>query len=177
MNAPTVTAATAVTTDLLGALPAGSAGLPTPCSDWDVATLTSHLRQVVAALDLVGHGRDIPAGHWAQPAETITLSDDWVMPEGAAAEQTVAMLVADVVLHGWDLARALGKTVSWPAEAVATTRDFVVATAEQGRGMGLYATEVPVPPTAPPLDRALGLSGRDPAWMAHSRQRLYDHPD
>jgi uncharacterized protein (TIGR03086 family) len=91
------------------------------------------------------------------------------MPEGAAAEQTVAMLVADVVLHGWDLARALGKTVSWPAEAVATTRDFVVATAEQGRGMGLYATEVPVPPTAPALDQALGLSGRDPAWMAPSR--------
>jgi uncharacterized protein (TIGR03086 family) len=172
MTALTVTAATAVTTDLVSAVPPGAAGLPTPCGDWDVAALTAHLRQVVAALELIGHGRDIPAGHWDRAASATTLSDDWSMPDGFVdvggmtmpAEQAVAMLVSDVVLHGWDLARALGKSVGWPAEAVRTTHDFVVATAEQGRSMGLYAAAVPVPPTAPQLDQALGLSGRNPRW-------------
>jgi uncharacterized protein (TIGR03086 family) len=172
MTAPTVTAVAAVTTDLVSAVPAGWGGWPTPCDAWDVATLTSHIGQVVAALDLIGHGRAIPAGHWDRPGAAVTLGEDWAMPSGVVdvggmtmpAEQAVAMLLADVVLHGWDLARALGKTVSWPAEAVRITRDFVAATAEQGRGMGLYAAAVPVPPGAPELDHALGLSGRDPGW-------------
>jgi hypothetical protein len=42
------------------------------------------------------------------------------------------------------------------------TYGFLSSFAEQGRG--LFARPVPVPEDAPLLDRALGLSGRDPAW-------------
>lgn len=37
-------------------------------------------------------------------------------------------------------------------------------TGEQGRQMGIFGAPVPVAADAPALDRALGLSGRDPGW-------------
>jgi len=40
----------------------------------------------------------------------------------------------------------------------------VEAIAGMGRDGGWFAPEVKVPGDAPTLDRALGLSGRDPGW-------------
>jgi uncharacterized protein (TIGR03086 family) len=76
------------------------------------------------------------------------------------------MLGADLVLHGWDLARATGQTLHCSAEDAEQTGRFLDGFAEQGRGMGLFAAPVPVPADAPPLVRALALSGRDPLWRA-----------
>jgi uncharacterized protein (TIGR03086 family) len=75
-----------------------------------------------------------------------------------------SMLAADLVLHGWDLARATGREAGWPEAAAEATLSFLTGMAAQGRAMGLFAEPVPVPEGAPVLDRALGLSGRDPAW-------------
>lgn len=169
-----VTTTAADAADLIRAVPAELRHAPTPCPDWDVATLTGHVFQVVAALDLAGHGRDIPADHWQRPRTGATIAPDWAAPPETIdmggmrmpGETVVAMLVGDLVLHGWDLARATGQPFAPGADAVQATYAFLTAFAEQGRGQGLFGEPVPVPGDAPPLDRALGLSGRDPAWSA-----------
>ncbi len=166
-------AATAADTDdLIRAVPADRRHAPTPCRDWDVDALTGHLFQVVAALDLAGHGQPIPAEHWQRRHTGATIAADWAAPPEKVdmggmvlpGETVVAMLAGDLVLHGWDLARATGQAFAPATAAVRMTYEFVSAFAAQGRGQGLFAEPVPVPDDAPLLDRALGLSGRDPAW-------------
>jgi uncharacterized protein (TIGR03086 family) len=74
------------------------------------------------------------------------------------------MLIAEMVLHGWDIARATGQEYACD-EAVAAS---VLATVEaQGvlfRQYQGFAAVVPVEENATVLDRALSLSGRDPQW-------------
>jgi uncharacterized protein (TIGR03086 family) len=74
------------------------------------------------------------------------------------------LVLGELVVHGWDLARATGQSVSWPEEVV--TRAYAAAqqTAEQGRAMSVYGPAVPVPAQASTMDRLLGLTGRDPQW-------------
>ena len=167
-----VTATAAGTTDLVHSVPADRRHAPTPCRDWDVDTLTGHLFQVIAALDLAGHGRAVPADHWTRACPGAAIAPDWTAPAEKVdlggmvmpGDTVVAMLVGDLVLHGWDLAAATGRRYAPDAEAVAMTGEFLAAFAAQGRDRGLFGEPVPVPADAPPLDKVLGLSGRNPRW-------------
>ena len=74
--------------------------------------------------------------------------------------------LTEVVVHGWDLARATGQ----PYEIDATTADAVVPHVAQFAAEepveGLFERAVPVADDAPVLDRIVGMTGRDPAWRA-----------
>jgi hypothetical protein len=49
--------------------------------------------------------------------------------------------------------------------ALLASYGFLTAAADDpSRGDGLFGPVVPVPADTPLLDRAIGLSGRDPAW-------------
>jgi len=80
------------------------------------------------------------------------------------AAMTATMLASDLVIHGWDLARATGQEYRCLDDTAEMTRRFVEDSSEQGRDMGIYGAAVPVGEQAPALDIALGLSGRDPGW-------------
>jgi uncharacterized protein (TIGR03086 family) len=69
---------------------------------------------------------------------------------------------AEFVVHAWDHARSTGRP--WHCEAEVADAAYTVTIGEQGRQMGIFGPEVPVPDSAAALDRLLGLSGRDPAW-------------
>lgn len=171
-----VAAAAAGALDLVRTVPAALRHAPTPCRDWDVAALTGHLYQVVAALDLAGHGRPVPPDHWQSDCTGATIAADWTAPPDKVdmsgmvlpGETVVAMLVGDLVLHGWDLAVAAGRPYDPDPGAVAMTGEFLGAFGEQGRAQGLFGDPVPVPADAPALTRAVALSGRDPAWSRPS---------
>ena len=80
-------------------------------------------------------------------------------------EVTAAVALDELVIHGWDLARATGQPYTPDPAALESAHAFLRAAAEEGdRGEGIFGPVVPVPVDAPLLDRALGLSGRDPRW-------------
>jgi uncharacterized protein (TIGR03086 family) len=75
------------------------------------------------------------------------------------------MVLGELVVHGWDLARATGRHSAWNEELLGFLHQEVAKTAEMGREMGVYGPEVPVADTASTLDRTLALTGRNPSRL------------
>lgn len=98
---------------------------------------------------------------WREPAAWTgsTEAGGVTMP----AEVMAVVAIDELVIHGWDLARATGRQFSCdPASIEAIVG--LLADSDDGDGEGLFGPVVAVPTGAPPLDRAVGLTGRDPAW-------------
>lgn len=161
----------------------------TPCQDWDAAALINHFTGTVGALGRIGRGEpldpDNPWGQGGQVAEgdwagTLAASMDglgaaWARPDAwqgsvsfgpsvMTAEEVGQMAFAEALLHGWDLTRAAGRSLTVSDEVGAELHRLVAVSAELGRSMGAYGPEVAVPDDRPAFDRALGLAGRDPDW-------------
>lgn len=174
---------------LLDGTPDGALGHPTPCADTPVAGLLDHLMglseglraaaakepdagpPVAAAAHLDPDWRtilpkrlDALVAAWCEPAaaEGVTSAGGVEMP---AAEIAVVTL-DELVLHGWDLARATGQPYAPDPADVSAILGFVESFGSAEGTPGLFGPAVPVPDDAPAFDRALGLSGRDPAWRA-----------
>ena len=92
-----------------------------------------------------------------------------------AAEQIDAVVSDDLVLHGWDLARATGHDDTMDADYVqrlwASTTSIPADVMEKyrtpgafGPGIEVFGPEVRVSSDAPLQDKLLGLIGRDPGW-------------
>lgn len=166
----------------------GQLGAPTPCDGWTVRDLVGHVLGLTAAFTaaarketLHGDAPDgLPAG-WRDllHRQADDLAQAWRRPEawqGEAKAGGVTMpgdvmgVVAldELVLHGWDLARATGQRFDATLADVEACTDFAAAVSGPGQEdqrQGLYGPVVPVPDDAPALDRLLGLAGRDPGWQ------------
>lgn len=163
--------------------------LPTPCSDYTVRHLLGHILGLAAGLRATAR-KERGEGNEAVPGSTLPeLPGDWraVLPgalddlaeawrDPAAWDGTthaggldlpgaVAGLVTadELVVHGWDLARATDQEYV-PDEAALAAAHAMLAPAAEGDGGGIFGPAVPVSDSAPFLDRVIGLSGRDPAW-------------
>lgn len=100
---------------------------PTPCDEWDVSALLAHIaggnRMTVALLDGCDArtaGKIVTSGDPADVADSLTAQLDRF--EGADLDASVhhpvgdvparmlyGFRISDLLVHGWDLARALGK--------------------------------------------------------------------
>ncbi|RRQ70601.1 TIGR03086 family protein [Streptomyces griseofuscus] len=164
---------------------------PTPCPEYAVRELLAHLHGLSVAFrdaarkDLgpttdTSPGAALPIldpGWRAElPKALDELADAWRDPAawtgmtragGVDLPGAVggAVVADELVVHGWDLARALGHRYTPDPAALDAARSFLLAAAQDpGRGGGIFGPVVPTPEDASPLDRALGLSGRDPGW-------------
>jgi uncharacterized protein (TIGR03086 family) len=163
---------------------------PTP-SDINVGDLLDHL-QTLAAAFAAAAAKQGPGGQPPTPSaanlgddwrETIPgalarLADAWNRPDawegmtkvgGLEMPGEAAGVVAldEVVLHGWDLARATGQDFDVPSEVLDGLMGFLTHMAEPGMEPareGLFGPVVEVPAGAPLLHRVLGLAGRNPDW-------------
>ncbi|WP_431681371.1 TIGR03086 family metal-binding protein [Kitasatospora sp. KL5] len=165
---------------------------PTPCAEFDTRALVNHwvlytshglehrARRTELPQDLVA--RDFTADTaWAEAyAEQLDRAvRAWSDPaawEGdvdlggtpVPAVSIAGMIVKEMVVHGWDVARATGGEVDIPDDLA----EFVLTVVEENAGLyrryGGFADPVPVPADAPALHRALAASGRDPHWAPKS---------
>ncbi|MFJ8488413.1 TIGR03086 family metal-binding protein [Streptomyces sp. NPDC094038] len=105
---------------------------------------------------------DALAEAWRDPAawDGMTRAGGIDLPGGVAA----AVAADELVVHGWDLARSTGQEYAPDPAALEAAYGFLRMAAEGDRGP--FGPLVPVPEGARLLDRAVGLSGRDPGWKA-----------
>ncbi|MFL6129463.1 MAG: TIGR03086 family metal-binding protein [Mycobacteriales bacterium] len=182
---------------LLDGVPDDGLAGPTPCAGTPVAQLLDHLMGLSLAFTLAAR-KTPPAGGSQPPSSSADhLDPQWrtVLPrrleelaaawrdpaawEGMTeaggvtmpAEVTGLVALDELVLHGWDLARATGQAFRCDPASASAVLEFTSESAKPenaaGRA-GLFGPVVPVPEDAPPLDRALGSAGRDPGWTPPS---------
>ncbi|WP_405982713.1 TIGR03086 family metal-binding protein [Streptomyces sp. NBC_00158] len=183
----------AVVARLVAGVPDARLAAPTPCPAYPVGALLGHLAGLAeafrdAARKDLGPTTDTAPGTAGPP-----LPEDWRerLPEllgelarawrdpaawtgmtragGVDLPGAVAAAVAadELVVHGWDLARATGQEYVPDGAALRSSYEFLLAAAQaDDRGGGIFGPVVPVPEGAPLLDRTVGLSGRDPGWTA-----------
>jgi uncharacterized protein (TIGR03086 family) len=160
--------------------------LPTPCSSWDVGTLVNHvvfdLRQFTAST--VGGPRE-------KDDRDLT-GDDWIGAYREAADRLLAAWrtegiertvqlpfgevpatwmagqhLSDIVVHGWDLAKATGQSIDLDPELGQESLEWAKENlkpefrGDQASGKS-FAPEVPVPDDAPVHERLAGIFGRNP---------------
>ena len=102
---------------------------------------------------------------WRDPAawEGTTEAGGVTMP----ADRTATVALDELVLHGWDLARATGQPFRCDPASTAAVLAFTTESAKPQNAAfreGLFGPVVDVPEDAPAFDRALGFAGRDPKW-------------
>lgn len=162
---------------------------PTPCSKYSVADLVDHIGGLTLAFTGAAHREPVPGAEdgaagdgsrlesgwrdrivrdleqlaeaWRTPAayEGKAMAGPIEMPAGEAA----AVALNEIVVHGWDLARATGQRYAVDDASLAVCLGFAEAFStpetEEMRG-DAFGQVIEVPDDAPALDRLLGLMGR-----------------
>ncbi len=183
--------------DVVSLVTADDLALATPCAGWTLADLLAHMtvqhRGFAAAAR--GHGDDEavwrtdtvaaavaadPAGTYAEAATEVldafagadVLDAPFALPElGPVAAFPGAMAIGfhhvDYVVHGWDVARTLGRSYELPDDVVvaALPMAFVVPDGDFRTAEGaVFGPVVKSPGQSGDLDRILAHLGRSPQW-------------
>ena len=127
-----------------------------------------------------GSGDALP-GNWRTeiPARLRALAHAWQNPAAwdgdteaggltMPAPVTARVALDELVVHGWDLARATGQELKTYDTHLVALEEFLHDTPEEGTP-GLFGPVVPTGRSAPALHRVLGLTGRDPFWIPPTR--------
>jgi uncharacterized protein (TIGR03086 family) len=169
---------------------------PTPCPAYNVADLLDHIGGLSVAFaaaankalddDVTGTPPQPDGSHlgddWRTriPRDVFAVAEAWRDPEawtgmtqagGVDLPGEVAGVVAlnELVVHGWDLARATGQRYECDQATLEACHGFVSSFSGPGSEdarSGLFGPVVDVPADALLLDQVIGLSGRDPEWSA-----------
>jgi uncharacterized protein (TIGR03086 family) len=72
----------------------------------------------------------------------------------------VEMRTTEMLVHGWDVAKATGQSTDLDPELAEARIDSFRKMRAAGRGRGMFDDEKPVPPGAPAADRLAAAAGR-----------------
>ncbi|WP_067815941.1 TIGR03086 family metal-binding protein [Nocardia inohanensis] len=100
---------------------------------------------------------------WQEPAAWTGDTEAGGVTLPAPAMAGVAL--DELVIHGWDLARATSQPYAPDSDDLAILLEMMKDNPIEGTP-GLFGPVVAVPDNASSLDRLLGLTGRDPDWTA-----------
>ncbi|WP_433577574.1 TIGR03086 family metal-binding protein [Nocardia brasiliensis] len=162
---------------------------PTPCSEYTVAQLIEHIREVAVGFaamarkdsDRPDDPDSIPsvfdAARRRETAELVdALTLAWDAPE--AWDGTTALspdvvlpnevwgriVLTELVVHGWDLARATGRPLDLPTATLRACLDHVVDFVPKAPVPQLWGPAVDASDDAALIDRIVAVTGRDPRW-------------
>lgn len=164
---------------------------PTPCPAYTLGGLIEHVGGLAQAFRAAAAKELGPLTSQGPDPDTAELDDDWrtTVPRHLDAlvaawrrpeawegmtqaggvdlpgEAAGVVALDELVIHGWDIARASGQPYDVDEPTLNALQGFVLQFDAQGTE-GLFGPRVDVPPDAPLLDRVIGLTGRDPAWTA-----------
>lgn len=161
-------------------IPDAAMTCPTPCDGWTVADLLHHMNERHEAIartalppsGVSGDPRDGFAGIAArclavleQAGETVDLPQRGPTP----TRMVLGVHVVDMLVHRWDLARALGTTPSVPSRLSAAALPLARANTAPGSPLngpgGVYRPSLAEDPGRPAIDNIAALLGRDPGWV------------
>ncbi|MFD5397589.1 TIGR03086 family metal-binding protein [Streptomyces sp. NPDC127097] len=162
---------------------------PTPCEDYAVRHLLGHLVGLTAAFREAARKNlgvmtntapgasvpDVESGWRTELDRNLRgMTEAWHAPEawegetqagGVTLPAAIAGRIAlnELVLHGWDLARATGQEYAPDAASLGVSYALLAPSAAGG-DRGPFGTPVAVAADAPLLDQVVALSGRRPDW-------------
>ena len=163
---------------------------PTPCPKYLLGDLIDHINGLTVAFRFAATKQPPPGGggpsgdarrlghDWRDriPAQLAELAEAWRDADawegmtavgGVDLPGQIAGLVAlnELVVHGWDVSRASGQPFAIDDDTVGACTQFVSMSAnDRSADGGLFGPVVEVSGDATPLERLIGLSGRDPSW-------------
>jgi uncharacterized protein (TIGR03086 family) len=180
--------------DLVARVTDDELGQPTPCPAYTLGDLIDHVGGLALAFTAAAN-KDIgstyvnraPSGDASRlgqdwrtriPRRLGTLAQAWREPGawtgttriagGDAPAAMVGLTAADeLVVHGWDVARATGQPYACEPELLDAAQSFLVQFASPDAPAGpevAFGPSRPLPGGAPLLDRVVALAGRDPGW-------------
>ena len=162
----------------------------TPCTEWDARALIEHMIGVVtnfsrafggeqltppAAPGASGGAGDNPSAAYRPAVDALlaavrapgALDQTIKLPFGEMpGSRAIGIVLADQMIHSWDLAKALGRPFTMDESMASATLQGLhglLGSNPNARGEGrAFAEEVPCPESAPAQDRLLAFSGRRP---------------
>jgi uncharacterized protein (TIGR03086 family) len=175
--------------DLVAAVPDEVLDHPTPCPEYTVGDLLDHLDGLALAFTEAAEKSYDPESGPPPPGDAAHLADGWrtriPVQLGALAEAWLdpaawtgmtriagmdmpaegvgVVALEEVVVHGWDLARATGQPFTAGDEHADAVIGFFGSFPDEARQPG-FGPAHPVDDGASPLDRAVAQAGRDPGW-------------
>lgn len=161
----------------------------TPCAEYDVRALLNHLLYWGPWLEAAGRKAPSPEVSSGE-AEAGLVGDGWLgdiekqtarlvdvfgTPEAWQGQTTFGgnpmpasmagyMVLDEFVFHAWDLAKATGAEFTVLPEVADAVYAIALEIGDQARAMKVYGDEVAVAEGTTTFERALGATGRNPAW-------------
>jgi len=178
---------------LVEAVPEDRFADPTPCPAYSVGDLLHHIAGTAVAFRFAAEktlppgGSQPPSGDVAQlaedwrtriPGDLAALAEAWRDPSAWTGTTTVGgvdlpgevagvVVLDELVIHAWDLARATGQEFDDDPASLEVVHGFVSGLADPSQSElrnGIFGPIVEVPDDAPLMERTLGLAGREPSW-------------
>ncbi|PXY26828.1 TIGR03086 family protein [Prauserella sp. PE36] len=167
-------------TALVESASAGDWTRPSPVAEWTALDVVKHLVEWSRGF-LHGAGIELPAldveadpvAAWKQHVTDIqAILDDpagRVLSNPHTGDKPVDQAIdefytADVWMHSWDLAKALGREPDLGQERCAAALEGMKPIEQLLRDSGQFGSAVPVPESASAQDKLMAFIGRDPAW-------------
>ncbi len=172
-------------TELVESASAGDWARPSPVAEWTALDVVRHLVEWSRGF-LTGAGIELPAldvaadpgAAWKQHVADIQAILDEpagrVLSNPHTGDKPVEEAIdqfytADVWMHSWDLAKALGREVDLDQARCAAALAAMQPMEQMLRDSGQFGPAVPVAHDASAQDRLMAFIGRDPAWQTEGR--------